>query len=150
MKSLSRLFISTSFSALLLSGCGNIEMTSFTIEDAKHSLTIVREKPYFWSEGWDLALITTRQPACQRRHKLKHSDDENAKIELYRSYEGAIILRQDKHWYVTETNQCQAQAYPSPPTEPGELIGAFTIKDGQYQFVVEPLPASAPTAAPAR
>ena len=53
-----------------LAGCGSTDMASMPIQGSDHSLTLVREKPYAWSAGWDLAVVVTRMPDCQRRHHL--------------------------------------------------------------------------------
>lgn len=146
--------ISCTLAILLLSACGDTQMASFMIDGSQHSLTLVREQPYLGSSRWDLTLVTARQPICQRRHKLQPAEDNVFKTDLYRSHEGAFILHQDKHWYVTETGNCQLQQYQAPPPEPGDLLGAFEIKNGQFKFIPTPptpavvLPAAADAAPP--
>ena len=121
--------------AVLLAGCGS-DSASYLIDGPGHSLTLLREQVYFWSSEWDLALMTTNAPECMRRHKLKAAPlVGDFKAELYRSLEGGYILKQGGNWYIADTQQCRLQQYEAPPVEPGDLVGAFEVKDGKLQFV---------------
>lgn len=119
--------------ATLLAGCTK-EPAGFMIEGGNHSLTVERNKPYFWSDGWELDLIVTRYPECQRRHPLKKAG-ERVRVDLYRTPAGAFILNQNKRWYVAETQDCRMQQFDAAPPEPGELLGTFRVKNDSFQFV---------------
>ncbi|MDP1653041.1 MAG: hypothetical protein Q8L56_10000 [Rhodocyclaceae bacterium] len=119
--------------AALLAACTQ-EPAGFLIEGGNHSLTVERNKPYFWSDGWELDLIVTRYPECQRRHPLKKAG-EKVRVDLYRTPAGAFILNQGKRWYVAETRDCRMQQYEEEPAEPGELIGSFRVKNDVFTFV---------------
>lgn len=138
--------------ATLLSGCGRVDSASYMIGGAPHSLSLTRTKTFFWSSGWDLDLVTARNPECMRRHKLQPVTGTDFKVELYRSLEGNYIIKQGTNWYVTETQKCRLQQYPTPPREPGDLLGAFEEKEDGIKFVAAatapPRPA-APVASPA-
>lgn len=121
--------------ALTLSACGHEDSASYLIDGPKHSLSMLRDKPFLWSSGWNLSLVTTRLPDCMRRNKLDHAEDADFKAELYRTFDGAYILRHENNWFVTETQKCQLQQYKSPPPVPGNLLGSFEEKDGRLQFV---------------
>lgn len=117
----------------LLAGCAK-EPTGFKIEGGNHSLTVERNQPYFWSEGWELNLIVTRFPECQRRYPLKKSG-EKVRVDLYSPESGVFILNQGKRWYVAETKECRMQQYEEAPAEPGQFLGAFRVKNGVFGFV---------------
>lgn len=121
--------------SMLLAACGSIDSASYMIGGAPHSLSLTRTKNYFWSNEWELALVTARNPECMRRHKLQPVTGADLKVEVYRSLEGNYILRQGSHWYVTETRQCRLQQYPTPPREPGDLLGVFEPGEDGIKFV---------------
>ncbi len=120
---------------LMLSACGHEDSASYLIDGPRHSLSLLRDKPFLWSSGWDLTLVTTNQPDCLRRGKLDHAGDDDFKAELYRTYDGAYIFRHEKNWFVTETQKCQLQQFKTPPPAPGELLGTFEEKDGTLKFI---------------
>ena len=120
-------------SALLLAGCVK-EPAGFLIEGGDHSLTIERNKPYFWSDGWELDLVVTRYPECQRRHPMKKASDKKFRIDLYRTQPGVFILNQGNRWYIAETRDCRMQQYEEEPPEPGEYVGSFREKNDEFVF----------------
>lgn len=121
--------------ASLLAACAK-EPAGYEIDGGNHSLTVERNKPYFWSSGWELDLIVSRFPECQRRYKMKKAG-EKVRVDLYRTPTGAYILNQGKRWYVAETQTCRMQEFEEPPPEPGEPIGSFRVKNGVFTFVPE-------------
>jgi len=133
----------------LLAACAGIDSASYMISGAPHSLSLSRTKNFIWDKEWELTLVTARNPECMRRHKLQPVSGPEFKLELYRSLEGNYIIRQGNNWYVTETQQCRLQQFPTPPREPGDLLGVFEEKEDGIKFVAAPagkLPA--PTVAP--
>jgi len=116
----------------LLGGCAK-EPAGFEIDGGYHSLTVERDKPYFWSSGWELDLIVSRYPECQRRYALKKAPD-TFRVDLYRTATGAYILNQGKRWYVAETQTCRMQPFETEPPEPGEQLGSFREKNGVFAF----------------
>lgn len=124
---------------LLLAGCGSGDSTNYMIDGNRdHALILIRDKQWLWSD-WEVAMIVSRLPDCQRRHPLKNvSKDVVFKMELYESLEGGYILHQGKRWYVADPVKCELQQFPEPPKEPGDLIGVFTDKeDGELRFKVD-------------
>jgi hypothetical protein len=120
--------------ALLLEWCSS-ESAFMPVTGSDHGITLVRTRNYPWSDGWELDLVTTRMPECQRRHHLKPAGEGAFKVEVYDSGTGAYILRQGKRWYVTETKGCQLQQFKEAPPEPGTLLGAFRVKGGELRFI---------------
>ena len=118
----------------LLAGCG-AEPASYLIATSEVALTVERTKSYFWSDGWELALITRRNPECQRRYHLKKSAGGSLRVEVYSPEPGVYILRHGKRWYVTELKSCGFDTFKDPPPEPGDLVGSFEEKDGVFKFV---------------
>ncbi len=137
--------ITAALLAALLTGCGSSDTASYLIDGADLSLTLVRNQTYAWSEDRELELVTTHKPDCMRRNPLKPAADAGFKLEVFRALEGGYILKQGNNWYVTESGKCQLQQFKTPPVEPGDLLGAFVIKDQRLQFVAAPRP---PAAAP--
>ena len=101
-------------------------------------------KPFAWSKGWDLSLVTANMPDCMRRNKMMHSTGKKFKADLYITFDGAYILSHEGNWFVTEIKKCQLQQFPSPPPEPGKLLGTFEEKKGVLQFTAidKPMPAT--------
>ena len=119
----------------LLAACGSNDSASYLVDGtAEHALTLVRDKAYFWSGSWDLELVVANQPDCQRRHSLKPAAEGNFKLTVYRSGDGALILKQGKRWYVTDLRSCRLQQYAEQPPAPGEPIGIFEAKGAPLHF----------------
>ena len=118
-----------------LGGCGSSDTASYIVEGpAGHSLTLIREKRYYWSKGWDLTLIVAGQPDCQRRHRLRPARDGRFRLSVFKSDGQAYILQQGKHWYVTELKECRLQEYDQPPPDPGRVVGTFEAQGGPLHF----------------
>ena len=140
-----RLFLVLALTAVL-TGCGSTDMASMPIQGSEHSLTLVREKPYAWSAGWDMAVVVSRMPDCMRRHHLKHVGDGPFKVEVFRTPQARWILHQGKRWYIADTDSCQLQQFEEKPEQPGDLVGIFDDKGGPLKFTQSPdlkLPADA-------
>jgi hypothetical protein len=120
--------------ALFVAGCAK-EPAAYMIAGSEIAITVERIKPNFWSSGWELDLIVRQHPNCQRRHHMKPTKSEKVKVEVYTPQRGVFILRQGKRWYVTDLRTCAMETFPEAPPEPGELVGAFMVKDGEFKFV---------------
>ncbi len=66
----------------LLAGC-EIDNAAFMIEGKEHALIINREKPYFWSDQYELAVIVSRMPTCQRRFDMKPARLNTAVVTVF-------------------------------------------------------------------
>lgn len=119
---------------LLLAGC-RVEMATYAVSGSEVAVTLERTKPYFWSDGWDIVLIVRHDPVCQRRHHLKHVTSEVVRMEVYSPRKGVFILNQAKNWYVTDLKTCAFQEFKSPPPVPGESVGVFRYKTGEFRFL---------------
>lgn len=137
--------LAASIVALALSACGREDAASYMIDGPRHSLSLLRDKPFAWSKGWELKFVTTNMPDCLRRHKLVRASDKNFRLDLYQTFDGgAFIINIKSHWFVTEMKKCQLQKFETPPPEPGTLIGSFEDKEDGLQFVPVAKPAAAP------
>jgi len=119
---------------LLVAGCAK-EPAAYQIAGSEIAITVERIKPNFWTSGWELDLIVRQHPNCQRRHHLKPTKSDKVKVEVYTPERGVFILRQAKRWYVTDLRTCAMDAFKEPPPEPGELVGTFMEKGGEFKFV---------------
>ncbi len=121
--------------SLLLTACVREEAASYLInDDNRHSLSIFRTA-YPWSSTWEVKLVTTHTPQCQRRHTLLEVPESRFRIDVYQPAPDVFILHQGKRWYVTEMGKCGFQQFEVPPPSPGDLMGQFTEKDEQLAFV---------------
>jgi hypothetical protein len=122
------------FCVLFLAACAK-EPAAYEIAGSEISITVERTKPYFWTPGWELDLVARQHPNCQRRHHMKPTKNDKAKVEVYSPERGIFILRQSNRWYVTDLRTCGFDTFKEPPPEPGELMGTFMEKDGVFKFV---------------
>ncbi len=117
----------------LLAGCKS-DSAALTLGNRAHALTLVRTKPYFWSNAWQLELVVARLPDCQRRHDMK-TTSESLRIEVYWSRRpGLFGLRHGKRWYAADTASCDMQVMNEAPEDPGQFVGAFRVKNGALTF----------------
>ena len=121
--------------AALAAGC-EIDNAAFMIEGKEHALIINREKPYFWSDQYELAVIVSRMPTCQRRFDMKPARLNTAVVTVFDGGEpNRYILRQgSSRWYAVNTTDCVFSVIDKPATEP-PAIGTFRKKDEQFTFV---------------
>lgn len=119
--------------AVLLSACGKSQHAFFYTHDPEQSLTIVRDQAYAGGP-WESALTVAGLPHCQRRYVLKDFVSDRFKINVYQPGPGVFILNADKRWYVTSLESCAFQAYQTPPPEPGNLVGSFSVENGQLRY----------------
>jgi hypothetical protein len=122
---------------LLLGGC-TVETASLRVNGSQLAVTLERSKPYFWSSGWELMLVMRNDPDCQRRHVLKPVGGEVVKVDVHSPTPGALIFHQGKRWYVGSLKSCNLQTYTEPPEAPGDLVGSFQVKGGEFRFVDDP------------
>lgn len=129
--------------AALTAGCGRSDDTSMPIQGNDVSLSVIREKSYFWSDGWDLSFVISRMPDCMRRHHVKHVGDGDFLVDVYDAGNGGWILNQGRRWYVADIASCNLQQFDEKPPFPGTLVGSFAADDGQ-ELTFKPAPPPAP------
>jgi len=132
--------------AALMAGCGRSDDASMPIRGNDISLSVIREKSYFWSDGWDLSFVMSRMPDCTRRHHVKHVGDGDFLVDVYDAGNGGWILNQGYRWYVADTASCELQQFDDKPPFPGTLVGSFVAGDGQ-ELTFKAVPTPAPDAA---
>ncbi|MDR2839085.1 MAG: hypothetical protein LBV49_11065 [Azonexus sp.] len=122
--------------APLLTACVN-DSASYLIDgNPDHSLTVIREQPYFWNDKVNLQLVVARMPDCMRRHQLG-SGNERTQVEIWQAPSGAYIIRLGKRMYATEMQTCESFApiNGDPPGGMGDLKGVFRLRQGKWGFV---------------
>lgn len=127
----------------LLSACVNDGATYEIDNTREHTLSLIREQPYFWDSKVELFLVVARMPACLRRHSLG-TGSEKTRVEVWQVPSGAFIIRVGKRLYVTETQTCEgfARLDAEPVEGMGELKGVFRMRKGEMVFVKEAAPAA--------
>ncbi len=125
----------------LLTAC-EYEGAAFIINGNKdENISLVREQTWFWSSEVNQAIVVSRMPTCMRRHEIKAGVAGTVKMEVYEAGSSLWALKQGKSWYLASTEKCEFQRWTEPPDEPpGRLVGTFTRKNDQLEF----LPADAP------
>ncbi|MBN9698105.1 MAG: hypothetical protein J0L85_20140 [Zoogloea sp.] len=125
----------------MLAAC-EYEGAAFIINGNKdENISLVREQTWFWSSEVNQAIVVSRMPTCMRRHEIKAGVAGTVKMEVYEAGSSLWALKQGKSWYLASTEKCEFQRWTEPPDEPpGRLVGTFTRKNDQLEF----LPAEAP------
>ena len=119
----------------LLAACEN-SATAFMIDGSQHALILVRERPYFWDDTVNQALIASRLPTCQRRVTIHPDRIELTPMQVYEAGDRLWALRQGQRWYLVSTDQCAVQDWINAPgTAPGRELGVFRVQDGATTFV---------------
>lgn len=114
-----------------LAGCES-DGASLLVTGNTQALSVVRQKSHPWA-AWQLHAVIRNDPVCQRRHRMQDVKG-NTQVDLYSPGPGAFILRQGERWYVAELQSCGFEQFKSPPAVPGELIGSFAVRGGQYSY----------------
>lgn len=124
--------------APLLSACVNDTATYEIDNSREHTLTLIREQPWFWDSKVEHYLVVSRLPACLRRHSIGALPG-NTRVEIYQVPSGAFIVKAGKHMFATETQTCEsfAKMTEEPADGMGTLIGAFQVKNDTLVFVKE-------------
>ena len=129
----------------LLTACVN-DAATFEIDNSReHTLSLIREQPYFWDSKVELSLVVSRLPSCLRRHSIGPATAAT-KVEIFQVPSGAFIVRAGKRMFATETQTCEsfAKMTEEPAEGMGTLLGAFQVKNDQLVFVkAESAPATA-------
>jgi len=128
----------------LLAACVNDGATYEIDGTREHTLSLIREQPYFWDGKVNFYLVVSRMPACMRRHNMG-SGTERTRVEIYQVPSGAFIIKTGKRLYATETQTCEsfAKMDTEPPEGLGKLVGTFRLKKGELAFVKEEAPEAA-------
>ncbi len=129
----------------LLSACEN-NAAGYEIEGRNHSITLVREQSYPLARKVRQSLIVARIPTCQRRIEIVPGKTGQVNMEIWQLRDRLFVARQGTSWYAVGTENCQIQKMdPTGDEPPGQLIGNFRVKEGEFFF--DKAPAAAPAAA---
>jgi hypothetical protein len=129
------------FGGVVLAGCENQAASFQDAGDPAPSLTLIREQRVLWDRNAAVAVVVARQPECQRRHAIKPTPPDNARIELYRAGEGRYLLKQAADWYLADAATCDLQPAAAPSANAqAAAIGAFDRRDdGRLRFMPAPV-----------
>lgn len=120
--------------AAVLAGC-EIDNAAYMIDGKEHALILNREKPYFWSSEYKLAIVVSNMPSCQRRYDLKPARLAAANVSVYDGGEpGRYLLRQGSRWYAVNSGNCAFAVVQAPDVRPA-LVGVYRRKDDALAFV---------------
>lgn len=120
--------------ASLLAGCEN-DASSYQVDGKDQAIVLIREQRYFWDNEVDQALVVNRLPECQRRHNIRKGAAGVLKMEVYRMNAELYALRQGKQWYVANLRDCEVNKAEAPSSSPGDLMGAFVIREDRVRFL---------------
>lgn len=125
-------------SAFCLAGCER-ESVSYGITSRNHSMTLIIEKPYFWSKQYTQNVIVANMPECQRRYRLQTVDIKRpyrVKIYDYGTYSHLWIVH--NQYYLFDHFNCTFEMLKNPvepPSSKEAFIGEFYIdKAGHLKF----------------
>ena len=86
-----------------LAGCQN-DGASYMIDgDKDHSISLLREQRYPWSDEMTQRIVVARYPECQRRFEIVPGSTQGKRLDLYEIGPRLYVLRQDQVWYAIGT-----------------------------------------------
>lgn len=119
----------------LLAACEN-SASSFMVDSREHSVSLLREQPYFWTGTVNQSLVVSRLPHCQRKIAIHPDDTTLTPIEVFAVGERLWALHQGPRWYLVSTEHCAAQDWNNAGDQPpGATVGTFLLRDGAPSFV---------------
>lgn len=120
---------------LLLAGCGANQF-AYLDSGSGQTLSVVREQSYLGGP-WKSTLISAATPRCQKRHALEGMVEGDFQLKVYRPEAGVYILNAGPRWFVTELQNCEFQAYRTPPPFPGDAVGRFEVRNSTLEFIAD-------------
>lgn len=118
---------------VLLAGC-SMESTSYWI-GPEQSLTLIRTKPYFWSDEFLRTITIMSQPDCTRRYPLPPDGGAGGSLKVFKAAGGGYVMQDGIGQYRIEMASC-GMLVEGKSGAPGELLGAFEqIPEGGIRFV---------------
>lgn len=97
---------------------------------------MVREQSYLGGP-WKSTLVSAATPRCQKRHALAGMAEGDFQLKVYRPEQGVYILNTGSRWFVTELQNCEFQAYRTPPPFPGEAVGRFEVRNRALEYIAD-------------
>lgn len=121
--------------APVVAGCVN-DSASYQNENGTQILTLVRQQRWLWDKKVEAAMVVSRLPDCQRRHKMGLISPQ-ARVDLWQPGPGTFLIHQGRNLYLTETQTCEGwqKQETEPPGGMGEKLGTFLPKEGEFRFV---------------
>lgn len=121
----------------LLSACVD-DSASYQVDGREHALILFRQQKWPWDKKLELAMVVSRLPDCQRRHRIG-SASPRAAVELWQPGPGTFILRLGERMILTETQTCEGwqRLEAEPEGGLGTQLGTFREEGGKLRFVAE-------------
>lgn len=116
----------------VLAGCG-AESVSYLL-GPEQALTLIRNKPYFWSDEVMRSMIVMSQPACMRRYRLPTDEGQAGSMKVFKTAEGDYVIQDGMGQYRAEIASCDL-SLEGKTNSPGVLMGTFEpVPDGGTRF----------------
>ena len=128
------------FLTAFLAACVN-DGTAYDIRgDRQHSISVLREQPFFWDKTVHFFVILSRMPDCTRRHEMADGTPTSV-IDVFQVPSGAYILQLGSRYFAAEIETCEGfaeindlNAQGEPKDGTGLYRGRFHTKDGAWTF----------------
>lgn len=121
-----------------LAGCQNDGASYMIAGDKDHSISLLREQRYPWSDEMTQRVVVARYPECQRRFEIVPGSTQGKRLDLYEIGPRLYVLRQDQVWYAVGTEKCAIEKFDEAPSPvPGTLLGSFRLGDEKLKFFPE-------------
>lgn len=116
----------------LLAGCVTESASRWL--GPEQALTLIRDKPYFWSDEFLRSVIVSSQPTCTRRYRLPPDGGKAGSVKVFRTAEGDYVMQDGLGQYRAEMASC-GMSLEDKASAPGELLGSFEpVSDGGLRF----------------
>ncbi|MGC3964761.1 MAG: hypothetical protein QM803_15975 [Rhodocyclaceae bacterium] len=124
----------------VLAACENSGASYQIGGSADHTISLLREQAFFWSDTVQQALVPANLPDCQRRYALPDDTKAMTPMDVFATPAGDFVVQQGSHWYAVTMSGCSVQVLQQAPQEMGHKVGGFALRDGKLAFEVTTAP----------
>lgn len=123
-----------SFLVVAISGCGSDSASYMVDANSDTAFSLFRDKSLPGAD-WQLEVVLTHLPDCQRRHKLNTaSSDKPYRAALFLNPEGYYVLHSADSWYQAQLVGCTLKPIASAPASPGDIVGSWEEGNEGFKF----------------